>query len=271
MQIDETLVIVGLRKPRVELQSGLQLAEATRRIPLLSVRLPKEKVNSRVARVLLQQPPENVPGGLRLTCPNESRTPGEEEPWIIRRVFEKRTQNLSSFGKVVGCKIAESEQLANEGIIGSGGKPTFQGQNSVGIKLGTVGGKTPVAVEPGKIGLPGRGLLEEFRSFREVGCFGPHDAQIVVGTGQNLSSKRAILLSGFGFDDLLCCGLLLEGGVFVHAALHHRFGGFQLVVGAGFEQASDAVGSVAIAVCCAGGLVENVLHVVTEICFARAL
>jgi len=63
----------------------------------------------------------------------------------------------------------------------------------------------------------------------------------------------------------------LSRRILLDAALHHRFRGFLLVMCAGFEQAGDAIGSVAIAVGGGRGLVENVLGVIAKLCFAIAL
>jgi hypothetical protein len=57
----------------------------------------------------------------------------------------------------------------------------------------------------------------------------------------------------------------------LNPALHHRFGGFLLVAGAGFEKAGDAVGRVAVAVGRDRGLVENVLGIMAEFRFAITL
>ena len=80
------------------------------------------------------------------------------------------------------------------------------------------------------------------------------------------------MLGLLGFHHcLLSCASLLDGGIFLHASLNHRFGGFHLVVSARFEQTGNAVGSVAITVGWDGRLVENVLGVIAEFRFAIVL
>src|SRR5467141_2181437 len=270
-KVDEAREIVGSGKPRIKLQCSFQLREAARKIFLLRVRLPQEKVNRGVARVLLQQPAENVCGNLGLPRSNECRTPSEEQPRIVRGALEKWMQNLGGFLKVVRRKITEPEKLANEGIVGSRGEPALQRRYGLGIKLGAIAGKTPIAVEAGEPGLPRGSLLEVSRGIREIGSFGAHDAKIIIGAGEDFRRERAVFFRGLGFRGWLRRRRRLSRRILLDAALHHRFRGFLLIVGAGFEQAGDAIGSVAIAVGNGRGLVENVLGVIAELRFAIAL
>ena len=106
---------------------------------------------------------------------------------------------------------------------------------------------------------------------REIRSLCTHDAEIVVGAGENFRSEGAVIFRGLGFCGLLGSGLAPDRGIFLDAALHHRFGGFLLVAGAGFEKTGEPVGSVAVAVGRGRGFVENVLGVVTEFCLAVTL
>src|SRR5258708_37774186 len=100
----------------------------------------------------------------------------------------------------------------------------LQGRNSFGIKLGAIGGKTPVTVETGKGGIPSASLFEEFGSIREIRSVGAHDAEIVVGAGENSRSEDAVFFRGLGFCGLFWSGRALGRGIFLGAALHHRLG-----------------------------------------------
>src|SRR5260370_4389235 len=267
-QVDEAHEKVRFGKPRIKLQSSFHLREATRKVFLLRVGLPEEKVNGRIVRVLLQQPTEDSSGNLRLTRSNEGRTPGKEKPRIIRESLEKWTKNLGRFCKIVSQEITESEKLADEAVIGGSGKLTLERRNRLGINLRTVTSQAPVTVKARGLSLPPGSLLAITQSINEIGSFGAHHAKVLVGAGENFGHECAVVLGGFGFDGLLSCRRPLDGGIFRGAGLHHCFGGFLPIAGAGFEQTGNAVGSMAIAVgrCC--GLVENMLDVVKGIRFA---
>src|SRR5580704_437118 len=271
VKVNETFVIVRLRKSGIELQGSFQFGECVGVVFLLGVGLSEQQVNAGIAGVLFKKTAENFHGQTRLASANKSGAPSEEQARIVGRSLEKRTEDFSGLRKVFRDEIADSEKLTDKMIIGISRQLPLQGRNSFGIKLGAIGGKTPVAVEAGKGGIPSASLFKEFGGIREIRSLGAHDAEIVVGAGQNLRSEGAVFFRGLGFRGLLWSGRARGRGIFLHAALYHRFGGFLLVAGAGFEKTSDAVGSVAIAVGGGGGLVENVLGVIAKFRFAIAL
>src|SRR5260370_1218833 len=227
-------------------------------------------MNGRIARVLRQQTAKNVTSDFGLARSNKGRAQGEEQSWIVRWIFKKWAQNFCCLNKVVSRKIAETQQLAYEDIIGSASELTFQRRNSVGIKFGTIAGQSPVPVESWKVALPCRSLLKVFRGLIELGSLGAHDAEIIVGAGENLRCERAIFFRGLGFCYWSRHRSCLGREILLHASLRHRFRGFFLVLGSRFDQAVDAVGSVAIAVGRDGGVLEKCMSVYAQLCFSVA-
>src|SRR6266852_1819564 len=89
----------------------------------------------------------------------------------------------------------------------------LQRRNSLGIKLGAISGKTRVAVETGKGGIPSASLFEELRGIREIRSFGAHDAEIVVRAGENFRSEGAVFFRGLGFYGFFWSGRALGRGI----------------------------------------------------------
>ena len=174
--------------------------------------------------------------------------------------------------KVVRQEIAHSQKLANEIVTGGGSELSLQRRDGVGIKLDAIGSEAPIAVESGKIWLPGRGLLEVFGSLFKFGSLGAHDAQVVVGAGENFGDKRAILLGLLRLHGLLKRRRLLDGdGIRRHASLRHRFRSLVFVRSADIEEPGDALGRAAISAVVGGLFVEDVLFIVSEFGFAVTL
>src|SRR5260370_24690438 len=78
-QVDEAHEKARFGKPRIKLQSSFHLREATRKVFLLRVGLPEEKVNGRSVRVLLQPPTDDSSRNLRRTRSNHGRTPRQRK------------------------------------------------------------------------------------------------------------------------------------------------------------------------------------------------
>src|SRR5882724_8644691 len=85
------------------------------------------------------------------------------------------------------------KKLTDKIVAGVGGQLALEGRDSIGIRLGAIAGETPVAVEAGKRGIPSGGLFEKFRGFGKLRVFGAHDADVVVGAGEDFGNEGAVL------------------------------------------------------------------------------
>src|SRR5882757_11523257 len=149
-------------------------------------------MNAGIAGVLFKKTAEHFHGQNGLASANESGAPSEQQARIVWRRFEKWTEDFRGLGKIFHDEIADSQKLTDKMIIGMSRQLPLQGRNSFGIKLSAIGGKTPVAVETRKGGIPSASLFEEFGGIREIRSLGAHDAQIVVGAGENFRSEGAV-------------------------------------------------------------------------------
>src|SRR5262249_54655027 len=115
------------------------------------------------------------------------------------------------------------------------------------------------------------GLLKKFRRFDEFSVLCTHGSQVVVRTGKNFRRELAIGVRGLGLLGLWKSWLELNRGSVLHASPRHGFRRLVLIIGARLEQAGDPVGSAAIAVGRALGLVEDMFGVVAKLGFTIAL
>src|ERR1700722_15882509 len=196
VKINETFVIVSLRKSGVELQGSFQLGECLGVVLLLGVGLSEQQVNAGIAGVLFKKAAKNFHGQTGLASANKSGAPSEEQARIVGRSFEKRTEDFRGLRKVFRDEIADSEKLTDLMIIRISRQLPLQGRNSFGIKLGAISGKTPVAVETGKVGIPSARLFEELGGIRKIRSLGAHGAEIVLGAGQNFRREGAVFFRG---------------------------------------------------------------------------
>src|SRR5579859_4431821 len=105
-------------------------------------------------------------------------------------------------------------------VIGMSRQLPLQGRDSFGIKFSAIAGKTPVAIEAGKGGPPSGSLFEEFGGFNKLRGFREHDAEVVVGSREDLGDERAILLCSFRLRLRNLGRLPGSGGIRRHASLH---------------------------------------------------
>ena len=139
-------------------------------------------------------------------------------------MFEQRAENVDYLGIVFQHVIAETQNLAREngvgvvGLVGLRLELAFEGWNSFGVEFGAEARQSPVAVQAGEIGLPCEGLLEELSGFREFRRFGPHHAQVVVGTAEDFSDKGTVLPGCLRF---FCPGQRFGGWARRQALLDH--------------------------------------------------
>src|SRR5262249_316404 len=116
-KVNQAGIIVRFRELWIQLERGLQLPEATRKVTLLPVSLPGEQVGSGVIGVLVEQAPKNPHRRLRLSRSHEGGPPGIEQTGVIRRILEKGTKDVGGLSKIVGHEITEAEKLTNKTIF----------------------------------------------------------------------------------------------------------------------------------------------------------
>src|SRR5215472_3101718 len=99
--MDETGVIVGFCKPRIEPQSIAEFVDGAEIIFLLRVGLPQQNVDRCVAGILLKQPAENTGSSAGLMRAYQGRSPCEEQARIVGRMFSQRLQYVNNLGIVL--------------------------------------------------------------------------------------------------------------------------------------------------------------------------
>ena len=120
---------------------------------------------------------------------HQGRAPGEEQARIVRRVFEQWLQNINYLGIIFQHGIAQAQDLTDERVLRMRPELALESRNSFSVALGAEAGQAPIAVQTGKIGLPLSSLPEKLCGFGKFRFFGPHHAQIVIGTAQDFSDK----------------------------------------------------------------------------------
>src|SRR5580692_5471312 len=160
VKVNETFVIVRLRKSGIELQGSFQFGECVGVVLLLGVGLSEQQVNAGIAGVLFKKTAENFHGLTRLASANKSGAPSEEQARIVGRSLEKRTEDFSGLRKVFRDEIADSEKLTDKMIIGISRQLPLQGRNSFGIKLGAIRGRPQLRSRPGRAGFQAPACLK---------------------------------------------------------------------------------------------------------------
>src|SRR5258708_1329601 len=168
VKINETFVIVRLRNSRVELQSSLQFGECGGVVLLRGVGLSEQQVNAGIAGVLFKKTAENLRSQSGLASAKKGGAPGEEQARIVRRSFEKWTEDFRGLGKIFRDEIADPEKLTDKMIAGMSHQLPLQGRNSVGIEFGAITGKTPVAAKTARVGIPATRLFEKCAGPRQL-------------------------------------------------------------------------------------------------------
>ena len=102
-------------------------------------------------------------------------------------------------------------------------------------------------------------MLEEFRRFGIFGILGAHDAEIVVGTGQNFRNENAILRNFFGLRGFACS--CHPGKI----RLHHRLQAVALIFSIGLKEFSDPLRGAAFAAARLLLLLKHMLLTVLEL------
>src|SRR5260370_19772366 len=130
VKVNETRVIVSLRKAGVEMEGGFQFGEGVRVVFLLCVGLSQQKVARSVVGILLQQPTKNTSSSPGLMRADQSGTPRKEQARIVRRVFDKGVQNFNDLRIVLQHGIAEAQKLTDERAVGMRSELAFEPRNS---------------------------------------------------------------------------------------------------------------------------------------------
>ena len=176
-------------KPGIEPRSVAKLVDGARVILLLRVGLAKQKVDRGVVSILLQQPAKNTSSSSRLAGADQSGAPRQQQTSIVGWMFEKGVENFNDFLIFLQHGIAEAQKLADERVVRMGFELALEGWNSFQVELGAETGESPVEIQPGEIGLPCGSLPEKLGSFWKFRVFGPHHAQVIIGTAQDFSDK----------------------------------------------------------------------------------
>src|SRR5690349_8087388 len=108
-----------------------------------------------IIRILLEQPAENAGGSFGLVHVHESSTPGEQEAGIIRRVFQKGTEDFNYTLIPFQYGVAESKELADKGVVWIRFELPLKRRNSLCIQLCAEAGQSPISIKTWQAGLPG--------------------------------------------------------------------------------------------------------------------
>src|SRR5579859_2249251 len=111
-------------------------------------------MDRRISRILLEQPAENAGGSFGFVHVHESGTPCEQEARIIRRVFQKGTQDFNYTLIPFQYGVAESKELADKGVIWIRFELPLKRRNSLCIQLCAEAGQSPIAIKTCEAGLP---------------------------------------------------------------------------------------------------------------------
>src|ERR1700757_3277474 len=99
VKVNETFIIVRLRKSGIELQRSFQFGECVGVVLLLGVGLSEQQVNAGITGVLFKKTAENSHGQTGLVNANKSGAPSEEQARIVGRSFDKRPEDFCGLRK----------------------------------------------------------------------------------------------------------------------------------------------------------------------------